>query len=480
MRWWVREPAILLGATEILGLVRWPLYISKAEAFGHMHVLGKTGSGKSYFLAGLFLSLYEAGLPVTLVDPHGTLSKFVLSHLVEAGYYKDPEQYNRLLYLDIPAAMDAKRYLPFNYLKQPYEDHAIGEFVTDAFKRAFPELAEGAPTFTNILKHAIIVLRQNNLPLTALSDLLTDREYRNQLLTQVSDAQAVRFFQNRMDQWGRDEADKKESTLNRIDLLTYAPFMKHSLGFKENFLNFREILEEGRSVIINLAVPEYPDASQLFGCLLTVGLEQAAKARSRLDEEEVRSRPSHHLIIDEFSLYTGQSAKTLTRMLSETRKFRLFCVLAHQNWSQTDERLQGALQNVELEFIFRAGRNDAEHSARLMAWVDPMAVKHEIGKESGGDHTHPTYFQLQEQWERHTQRIQYLRQGHALARLPDDSIHKVHTRTLPPVRVSRDELTKVRETYLKRFFLPAPTSRIKSPVIPTHNKPSSIRRRPAG
>src|SRR3954468_12341383 len=147
MRLWVREPAILLGATDILGLVRWPLYISKAEAFGHMHVLGKTGSGKSYFLAGLFLSLFEAGFPVTLVDPHGTLSKFVLSHLVQAGYYRNPEQYNRMIYLDIPAAMDANRYLPFNYLAQPYEDHAIGEFVTDAFKRAFPELAEGAPTF---------------------------------------------------------------------------------------------------------------------------------------------------------------------------------------------------------------------------------------------------------------------------------------------------------------------------------------------
>ena len=45
-----------------------------------MHVLGKTGSGKSYFLAGLFLAFFDAGMPVTLIDPHGDLAELVLSH----------------------------------------------------------------------------------------------------------------------------------------------------------------------------------------------------------------------------------------------------------------------------------------------------------------------------------------------------------------------------------------------------------------
>jgi hypothetical protein len=53
--------------------------------------------------------------------------------------------------------------------------------------------------------------------------------------------------------------------------------MKYSLGFQDNYLNFRDILEQGRSVIINLAIPEYPDASQLFGCLLTVGRNRRPK-----------------------------------------------------------------------------------------------------------------------------------------------------------------------------------------------------------
>jgi len=91
-----------------------------------MHVLGKTGSGKSYFLAGLFLAMYEAGMPATLIDPHGDLAELVLTHLVQRGEFSHRAAYDRLLYLDLPAAARAGRYLPFNYLRQPYDDSANG------------------------------------------------------------------------------------------------------------------------------------------------------------------------------------------------------------------------------------------------------------------------------------------------------------------------------------------------------------------
>jgi Helicase HerA, central domain/TraM recognition site of TraD and TraG len=416
-----------------------------------MHVLGKTGSGKSYFLAGLFLSLHEAGLPVTLVDPHGDLASLVLMHLVQTGAYNDPEQYERLIYLDIPTAAAQKRYLPFNFLEQPYDEHAIAELVSDACKRAWPELAHGAPTFENILKHSVVALVQNNLPLTALADLLTDTSYRNRLLEQVTDPQVVRFFQKRMDLWGIAAPQMKESTLNRADLLTLTPLLRYSLGHRKNTLNFREILDSGRSVIINLAFP-YPDARRLFGCLLTVGMESAALARANTDM--AFRGPTHHLILDEFSQFTAQSEESLTRMLSETRKYGLFCVMAHQTWSQANERLQGALQNVGLEVIFKAGRTDAEYSARLLGWVDPMAVKHHVADETAEHRTHPAFFPLQEQWERHIQQIQYLKQGQAFVRLPNDTVRKVRTRTLPSLTIRREELLEVKEEYLRRYFEP--------------------------
>src|SRR3954453_12540374 len=113
MRLWDVGPTIPLGSRRFLFVLRRTLRLTRQQARSHMHVLGKTGSGKSYFLAGLFLSMYDAGLPVTLIDPHGDLAELILEHLVSRGVFKNPSTYDRLMYLDIPAAEAAHRFLPF-------------------------------------------------------------------------------------------------------------------------------------------------------------------------------------------------------------------------------------------------------------------------------------------------------------------------------------------------------------------------------
>src|SRR5687768_13334383 len=210
MRWWDRGTTIPLGSSRFLFVGKKTLRITPEQARAHMHVLGKTGSGKSYFLAGLFLAMYEAGMPATLIDPHGDLAELVLKHLIQRGEFAHRSAYDRLVYLDLPAAARAGRFLPFNYLRQPYDDSAMSELVAEACRRAWPELATGAPTFENILKHSVIALRQNQQPLTKLANLLVDKTYRREsLLRNVTDEQVERFFHQRMDNWGRDEAHMK-------------------------------------------------------------------------------------------------------------------------------------------------------------------------------------------------------------------------------------------------------------------------------
>src|SRR3954453_1828919 len=104
MTFWDRGPTISLGTKRFLHFGRRPLRITPQQARAHMHVLAKTGSGKSYFLAGLFLAFHEAGMPVTLIDPHGDLAELVLAHLADSGEFSDPAVYERLVYLDLPQA----------------------------------------------------------------------------------------------------------------------------------------------------------------------------------------------------------------------------------------------------------------------------------------------------------------------------------------------------------------------------------------
>src|SRR4051812_28170562 len=119
MKLWDRGPTIPLGTTRFLWLLTRTLRITPAHARAHMHILGKTGSGKSYFLAGLFLALYDAGMPCTLIDPHGDLAELVLTHLAARDPSNDEGMFERLVYLDLPAAAAQNRFLPFNYLEQP-------------------------------------------------------------------------------------------------------------------------------------------------------------------------------------------------------------------------------------------------------------------------------------------------------------------------------------------------------------------------
>ncbi|KJS53437.1 hypothetical protein VM98_25305 [Streptomyces rubellomurinus subsp. indigoferus] len=472
-----QQPARIPLGTYWSWLIPRTLYLPLTDARVHMHVLGKTGSGKSYFLASLFLSLFRAGQPVTLIDPHGDLAQLVLMHLVQAGQLTTPDKRRRLMYLDVPGAAVENRFLPFNFLAQPYDDHSMAEHVAEAARRAWPELAHGAPTFENILKHSVIALRQNHLPLTRLSDLLTDTSFREAVLSRVTDPQVVRFFHFRMDQWGRDAPLMKESTLNRADLLTLSPILRYALGSRSNTLDFRQIIDSGTSVIVNLAVAS-PDARRLFGCLLTVGMETAALSRSNI-RAGGKARTPHFLILDEFSQFMAQSEESLTRMLSETRKYNLFCVMAHQNWSQASDRLKGALQNVGMEVILKAGRPDAEHSARLFGTVNPDAVKHVVQDEAAEERTHPAYYPLQEQWERQVQSIQTLRVGEAFIRLPDDHVQKVKTPRLPDLTLSPTLLEQVERYYLDRYFKP-PTTAAMSPTTSQAGAAAPItRRRPA-
>src|SRR5512142_1571702 len=470
------EPSIPLGSYRLL-LWRRSLTLPLSELRCHAHVLGKTGSGKSYFLAGLYLALHRAGQAVTLIDPHGDLADLVLAHLVAGGDLDTPAKRRRLLSLNLPRAETADVFLPFNVLAQPYTDHAMAEQVAEAARRAWPELSRGAPTFENILKHSVIALRQAGQPLSGLSRLLTDHDFREHVLAQGTDEQVLRFFHGRLDAWGRDGPAMKESTLNRADLLTLSPLLRDSLGAADTALPIRRLLDVQTSVLVNLAVP-YPDARRLLGCLLTVGLEAAALSRADVPPGH---RAGHHLMIDEFSQFMAQSEESLTRMLSETRKYNLFCVMAHQNWSQASDRLKGALQNVGLEVILKAGRMDAEYSARLLAAVDPMRVKHTVDDAAAVERTHPTFFPLLEQWERHTQAIQTLKVGQAFLRLPDDSVHRVTTPTLPAVTVSSEQLTGVRESYLRRYFRPVPPAApaiTTTPEVPTPGSPPIRRYHP--
>lgn len=453
MRWFRRPPRIPLGVHGFPFLAR-SLKLTGDEAKSHIHVLGKTGSGKSRWLAALYVNILRAGYSATLIDPHGDLAQLVLRQLVAERFFDDPSAYRRLLYLDIPEAARRRRYLRFNALRQPYDTHTTTRLALEAMRRAFPTLAGGvAPAFEQIVTAGTHVLVEHGLPFPQLRDLLVKPEWRDELLSTVQDELVRSFFRDEFDRWTvRDRQINQGSTMRRLFLLLYNPILRHALAARDNLLEYRAILDANRSLIVNLAVPD-PDTKRLLGCLLTVSAEQGALSRADTPFERRPAKP-HFLILDEFQLFVAQSADTLTGILSETRKYGEFVVLSHQTRGQVPERIQSALQNVDVEVIFRIGRDDAEHAARGVGDVDPLLVKHVAEDRRAAARGHPAFYPLQEQWEAHAGRLTRQPKGAAVVRHPDGSVTQVRSLPFPDPEVDPGALAEVQEHYVKSCFDP--------------------------
>jgi len=107
--------------------------------------------------------------------------------------------------------------------------------------------------------------------------------------------------------------------------------------------------------------------------------------------------------LDEFQLFvsTEGGSKTFSRTLAEARKMHLYLVLAHQQLSQVDERMRGALGNVGTLVCFGLDRSDAELQAKRIFLPHGEKIK----QEAKTDSQYPVYYPLYENIEKYVQEL---------------------------------------------------------------------------
>lgn len=423
----------------------------------HKLITGTTGQGKSRFIAALVVQLLNTGVATAVIDPHGDLVRAILTILLDTGFYNHPQAFKRVWYIDF-GRDDA--FLPFNVLQAGSSSapHVIAANVLEAFKRAWPSLAGGnAANFENILLSAAFVLSEQGEPLTAISRLLADPLYREQLLQKTSDPLIRDFFTYRFASYGRQAAALSESTLRRVFLLTFSPALRYSLGQKENRLHFRSLMDHGVTCLFNLSGLD-AQTQRLLGSLLTVGFESASLSRSDIAEQK---RTAYHLFIDEFAQFCSQSEDTLERMLTLTRKFGLSLTLSSQVVSQI-KHLYPALQNA-LHISFQMGDVDAPLIAGKFADIDALQLQN-----SGAD----LFLDRPQSFEPAGKRalvvndakarlafsklIQSLEPREALIRLNHETV-RFRTLTVPSRPLLEGQLEQIEREYARQLLTPAST-----------------------
>lgn len=333
--------------------------IKQADRLFHTYAIGKTGAGKTTLLETLALQDMLRGRGVTVIDPHGDLAERLVA--------KVPRwRENDLVYLNAP---DLSQPYGYNPLRRVQRDRIplAASGLMEAFKKLWGD-AWGV-RMEHILRNALYALIEcGDAMLPDILRILSDTTFRKQVLARVKNDQVKAFWTKEYPKYNpRYQQESIAPIQNKVGAFLADPRLYRMFTGQLVDLHFRQIMDEGKILIVNLAKGRLgEDSANVLGALLVTTLGLAAF--SRADTEESR-RSDHIIVIDEFQSFATLS---VANMVSELRKYHVGLVLSHQHLFQLEpEVMHAVLGNIGTLISFRLGPEDARVIARE---YDPVFV----------------------------------------------------------------------------------------------------------
>src|SRR5258706_504008 len=340
-----------------IGITNWrnmrkPFGIRARDRLGHLYVIGKTGTGKSTLLLNMAISDIQNGYGLCIIDPHGDVAETILNYIPK-------ERINDVIYFN-PA--DLAYPIAFNPLKGIHPDyhHLVTSGLVGTFKKIWAD--SWGPRLEYILRFALMTLLSfPNATLLDVQPLLTDTDFRNQVLSHITNPHIISFWKNEFAKYSpalRSEAIAP--ILNKTGLFLTSIPLRNIVGQKNRTFKMQQVMDEGKILIANLSKGNIgEDASSLLGSMLVTSIQLAALHRARQKEHE---RKPFFLFVDEMHSFVSLS---FTDILAEARKYNLSLFLAHQYIDQLHEKIRAAIfGNVGTIISFRVGITDAEFLAK--------------------------------------------------------------------------------------------------------------------
>jgi DNA helicase HerA-like ATPase len=328
----------------------------------HVYIIGQTGTGKTTLLKTMILDDIKAGNGICVIDPHGDLFKDILGKIPK----------NRLNDVVILDPRDIESPVGFNPLEYKDPEHRyfiVQEFIgilrrllESEYGRTTSEIA-GPIFYQHVRMNLLLVMSDPDNPGTLLEFYLIfqNNYYWRRFKPKIKDPLLENWINNVLPEvdytgYSSDKISLGDYIASKFQNFIFDPYLRDIFAQRRSTINFTEIMNSGKILLINLAKGELTEENSRFlGMLIMTKILTSALERIKIPPEK---RKDFFVYVDEFQSIATNSFTTL---LSEARKFGIYLVLANQFIKQIqDEKITLSIfGNVGTIICFRLGQEDA-------------------------------------------------------------------------------------------------------------------------
>lgn len=359
----VPTKGLLLGYNQYRGVHK-KIYIREEDRSRHMYIIGKSGTGKSALISFMARQDAQNGKGFCLIDPHGDLVEDVLEYI--------PEKRIRDTIVFNPS--DHKRPLALNLLEAytPEQMDLVSSQATEIFIKIFGNEIFG-PRIQHYFRNGCLTLMEDKEEGATLVDvprLFVDDKFREWRTARLTNPVVRSFWEHEY----TSTAEREKKEIIPYFTAKFGPFitnttMRNIIGQRRSSFDFRDVMDEGKILLINLSKGDIGALNtQLLGLVVVAKIQMAALSRTNVPEAQ---RRQFYLYVDEFQNFATDS---LCSILSEARKYRLALVMAHQYLKQITEQDRTSIRdavfgNVGTMMAFRVSAEDSEYMSKEFAPV---------------------------------------------------------------------------------------------------------------
>ncbi len=357
------DQGILLGINKFRGIDT-EIKITPEDRLRHFYVIGQTGTGKTTLLKTMIRQDILNGDGVCMIDPHGSDIQEVLSYIPKERYedviYFDPS------YVERPMGLNMLEY----DVRFPEQKTFVVNEMMSIFNKLFDMKTAGGPMFEQYFRNATMLVIEDpetGCTLLDVSRVLADKTFRQLKLSRCKNPIVVQFWKEIAEKAGGEASLSNivPYITSKFDVFLSNEIMRPIVAQEKSSFNFREIMDDKKILLVNLAKGRLGDVnSNLLGLIIVGKLLMAALSRVDSFGKEL---PPFYLYIDEFQNVTTDSISTI---LSEARKYKLSLTIAHQFIAQLDEKIKDSVfGNVGSMSVFRVSSEDSEYLEKQFAPV---------------------------------------------------------------------------------------------------------------